>query len=153
MQYIKFSSSHLRKRWQRIKINAALSSEIELTQVAPQGSILGPILLNIYFNPLGAKITKWSNTLKQFVRKLPATCLSVFDHSVGLALNDLNDLTTWVNDLFLTLPKISIFNLADKRNCYAFNSSLEVVLQNLWCNLDLAFTWFESNYMKRNTKR
>ena len=41
------------------------------------------------FSPLSAKITKWSNTLKQFVGNLPANCLSVFDHFVGLALNEL----------------------------------------------------------------
>ena len=33
--------------------------------------------------------TKWSNTLKQFVGKLPMTCLRVFDHFVGLALKGL----------------------------------------------------------------
>ena len=37
-------------------------------------------------NPLGANFTKWSNTLKQFVGKLPANSLSVFDHFVALAL-------------------------------------------------------------------
>ena len=37
-------------------------------------------------NPLSANITKWSNTLKQFVGKLATNCLSVFDHFVGLAL-------------------------------------------------------------------
>ena len=42
------------------------------------------------FNPLYAKITKWSNTLKQFVGNLPTNCLSVFDHFVGLALKGLN---------------------------------------------------------------
>ena len=36
-------------------------------------------------NPLNAKFTKWSNTLKQFVGKLPTNCLSVFDYFVGLA--------------------------------------------------------------------
>ena len=41
------------------------------------------------FNPLSAKSTKWSNTLKQFVGKLPTNCLSVFDHFVGLALKGL----------------------------------------------------------------
>ena len=30
---------------------------------------------------------KWSNTLKQFVRKLPTNCLSVFDDFAGLAFN------------------------------------------------------------------
>ena len=39
--------------------------------------------------PLHANPTKWSNTLKQLVGKLPTNCLSVFDHSVGLALKGL----------------------------------------------------------------
>ena len=38
---------------------------------------------------LSAKLTKWSNSLKQFVVKLPMNCLSVFDHFVGLALKGL----------------------------------------------------------------
>ena len=37
-------------------------------------------------NPLSANPRKWSNTLKQFVGKLPTNCLSVFDHFMGLAL-------------------------------------------------------------------
>ena len=40
-------------------------------------------------NPLSTNPTKWSNTLKQFVGKLPTNCLSVFDHFVGLALKGL----------------------------------------------------------------
>ena len=39
--------------------------------------------------PLSANITKWSNTLKQFVGNLTTNCLSVFDHFVGLALKGL----------------------------------------------------------------
>ena len=35
-------------------------------------------------NPLSASFTKWSNTLKQFVGKLPTNCLSVFDYFAGL---------------------------------------------------------------------
>ena len=41
------------------------------------------------FNPLSDNFTKWSNTFKQFVGKLPTNCLSVFDHFVGLALKGL----------------------------------------------------------------
>ena len=41
------------------------------------------------FNPLSANPTKWSNTLKQFVGKLPSNCLSVFDHFVGMVLKGL----------------------------------------------------------------
>ena len=38
-----------------------------------------------------ANPTKWSNTLKQFVGKLPTNCLSVFDHFMGLAFKGLRD--------------------------------------------------------------
>ena len=38
------------------------------------------------FNPLSANPTKWPNTLKQFVGKLPTNCLSVFGHFVNLVL-------------------------------------------------------------------
>ena len=41
-------------------------------------------------NPLSTNPTKWSNTLKQFVGKLPTNCLSVFDHFVGLVLKGLS---------------------------------------------------------------
>ena len=40
-------------------------------------------------NPLSANSTKWSNTFKQFIGKLRAICLSVFNHFVGLALKAL----------------------------------------------------------------
>ena len=47
------------------------------------------MFLTIPINPLSANLTKWSNTLKQFVGKLPTNCLSVFDHFVGLVLKGL----------------------------------------------------------------
>ena len=43
--------------------------------------------LNIY--PLSANPTKWSNTPKQFVGKLPTNRLSVFDQFLKLALEGL----------------------------------------------------------------
>ena len=39
------------------------------------------------FNPLSAELTKWPNTLKQFVGNLPTNCLSVFGHFVGSHFN------------------------------------------------------------------
>ena len=42
-----------------------------------------------FLNPLSNNPTKWSNTLKQFVGKLPTNCLSLFDHFVGLELKEL----------------------------------------------------------------
>ena len=44
------------------------------------------------FNPLIANPTKWSNTVKQFVGKLPTNCLRVFDHFEKLAPKVLSEL-------------------------------------------------------------
>ena len=49
------------------------------------------ILEGTEVNPLSANFTKWSNTLKQFVAKLPTNCLCVFDHFVKLALKGLKE--------------------------------------------------------------
>ena len=49
-------------------------------------------LKKLFINPLSANITKWSNTLKQFVSNLSTNCLSVFEYFVRLALKELKEL-------------------------------------------------------------
>ena len=51
--------------------------------------INGSKSLKATLNPLSVNFTKWLNTLKQFVGKLPANFLNMFDHFVGLALKGL----------------------------------------------------------------
>ena len=67
------------------RVTRNISQEYCMFLFTPPVGSIGPGKIN----PLSANPTKWSNTIKQFVSKLPTNCLNVFDHFVKLALKGL----------------------------------------------------------------
>ena len=59
-------------------------------------------------NPLNFNFPKWSNTLKQFVGKLPTIFLSVFDHFVGLTLKGLKTIIFWLKSYLRKWPSSNL---------------------------------------------
>ena len=84
-----------------------------------------------FFNSLSANPTKWQNTLKQFVGKLPTNCLSVFGHFVNLTLKGLKILLFtdgWSSQFYWHHKKC---NLDDSNKLQGFKRILKSIKMQL----------------------
>ena len=79
---LKLIHSYLTQRWHRTKINTSFSTWKELLTGVPQGSILGPLLFNIYINDL------------LFILEDTETCNYTDDTCLYACDKDLHDLLT-----------------------------------------------------------
>ena len=94
---------YLTNRKQRTKIRSSFSLWHDIDTGAPQGSILGSLLFNIF-----------------------------------------------INDLFFSITKPEVCNLADDNTLYSSNKDLDHVFDNLYYDLDNVLDWFKFNSLKAN---
>ena len=76
--------NYLTNRWQRTKINTSFSSWAELLTGVPQGSVLGPLLFNIYLNDLF-----WENELTDVCNFADDTTFYSCDQELDIVLKKL----------------------------------------------------------------
>ena len=86
----------------KIGVFNQLSNNVQICFENDCGSVLFCL---VQANPLSVNPTKWPNTLKQSVGKLPTNCLSVFGYFVNLALKGLtkSHLIHFTNKIVLVL--------------------------------------------------
>ena len=130
---LKLIKSYLTNRWQRTKLDIGFSKWTEIPLGVPQGSVLGPLLLNIYINDLFF-LTAKTNVCKYVDDTTFYACDSLFnlkiEHDSVLA-------TEWFecNDIKLN---------QDKRHLLISGHKYERV----WANVGSCKIWVIKNFLE-----
>ena len=103
---VELMSSHLHGRRQRVRLDNVFSEWRPVTTGVPQGSLLGPLLFNLYVNDMNYFIT--SSSLRIYADDTTEYASNPSPIALQYIVNaDLKQLNTWlvINYLNLNIPK------------------------------------------------
>ena len=117
---LRWLESYLVGRKQRVVINGETSAWCDVLSGVPQGSVLGPLLFNIYVNDMPTQV---SSSVLQFADDLKM--FRVIDNAQDFQLlqNDINKLVDWANkwQLKFNISKCYILHLGKPHGYGEYN--------------------------------
>ena len=153
--------SFLKKRTMRVKVNGAYSEIFELEFGVPQGSVMGPILFNIYIRSIykyiessGFIIKGFADDHQLYVSFSPEFQYSLLGDRIRFVMDQIDD---WMNHFFLKLnqskTQIIVFGPESIRNKIAINGvfiensttciRFKTIVKNLGVFLDVNLSFSE----------
>ena len=126
---LKIIYSYLNGRKQRIKINSVFSTWKDITSGVPQGSVLGPLLFNLFINDLFLFVEKTDICNFADDNTLSIADISV-EHIINSLESDIDILQKWFleNGMLLNQNKFQFMIIESSRN--GRNEKAEIKIQN-----------------------
>ena len=126
---LKLVLHYLSDRHQRVKINLSFSSRVELLLGVPQGSVLGPLLFNLYLNDLFYILNEVCNFADD---TSPFACDVELAKVLETLEADSNQALKWfeLNFMKLNADKCHLLLCGNKSTCESVKIGSETILQS-----------------------
>ena len=133
---LKLLYDYLLRRKQRVKINNTLSEWTNIESGVPQGSILGPMLSNIFINDIfyfmeDTDITNYANDNTPYTTHTDINiAIKTLDSNGNKILGPML-FNIFINDIFYFMEDTDITNYADDNTPYTTHTDLNIAIKTL----------------------